>query len=111
MLLYWLKVGFGFIAFLLSISLSVRVYGEKLFKNNNKLSPFVAFIGGLFVLYILSALLLAVFCPGILFKLIMFLFAVAPFILGKLVNYKQLKMYSTIQILCVILSMVFVIFY
>lgn len=100
---------FFMIGILLSIMLAFRTYFPDLFKNSNKFSPVMAFLGGLLVFYVLVGLILAVILPNVLYKLIMLVFALSPFIIGKLVSYEKLKFYSTIQVLCVILSVVFVI--
>jgi hypothetical protein len=100
---------FVFVAVLLSILFSLRVYLPDMFKNSNKFSPVMAFLGALVLLYVLNSLVLVLLLPNIIYKFIMLLFAASPFIIGKLVRYEKLKFYSTIQILCVILSLVFVI--
>ncbi len=41
-----------------------------------------------------------------LYSLILFLCAISPFIIGKFVNYNSLKIYTTIQILCFLPSLI-----
>lgn len=41
-----------------------------------------------------------------LYSLILFLFVILPFIIGRLVNYNSLKKYTTIQILCCLASLI-----
>lgn len=92
---------------LLLIMLSFRIFFPKVFENNNKLSPVIAFIAVLMLLYMLLGLVITIMIPAIEYKLIMFLFTISPFIIGKIVTYKKLKFYSIIQLFCVILSVGF----
>ena len=101
------KILFCVIAFLMTVLFSLRVFVKKDFV---KQSGFVALIGGTFIVYVLCGLGISVFLPGLIKKIIMIIFAISPFIIGKLVSYEKLKFYSIIQILCVILSVVYVIF-
>ena len=41
-----------------------------------------------------------------LYSLILFLCAISPFIIGKLVNYNSLKKYTIIQIFCFLISLI-----
>ena len=97
---------FCIIALLMAGLFSLRVFFDKPFV---KQSAFVALIGGMFIFYVLLGFVLTVLLPGLLQKLIIFVFAISPFIIGRVVSYKKLKIYSIIQILCVIFSIVFVI--
>jgi len=106
-----LKCIYAFTAISLAFLLFVRVLFDNIFKGNNKLSPIVAFIGGLFLLYTLTGIILCIIYPSLLTKLILLMFAISPFIIGRLVNYKSLKFYSIIQIICVILSIGFVVIF
>ena len=109
MLLSVTKLIFEIICFTLSLLLAFRVFFPNVFKNSNKLSPVMALLGGLFVFYILIGIMLIFIMPSLLNKIIILLFIISPFIIGKLVTYEKLKFYSIIQILCVILSLVFII--
>ena len=111
MYLIYVKIIFSIIAILLALLLALRVIFESKFKNNNKLSPIIAFIGALFLLYTLTGIILCIIYPSLLTKLILLMFAISPFIIGRLVNYKSLKFYSIIQIICVILSIGFVVIF
>jgi len=111
MSLILLKIFFCIVAFLLGVFLSIRMIFSSKFENNNKLSPFVAMIGGLFLFYTLIGLFLGIIYPGLLKKLMILTFAISPFIIGRLVSYKSLKIYTTIQIICVILSIGFVLIF
>lgn len=103
------KYAFAIISLMLFITLSLRVFVPNIFENNNKLSPIIAFMAGLVLLYVFLGLILTMLIPIIKYKLIMFLFTLSPFIIGKLVTYKKLKLYSIIQLFCVILSIGFLI--
>ena len=97
------------IVFLLAILLSIRTFCSGIFTNNSKLSPLMAVLGGLFLLYVFTGAVLIFFLHALNHVILMLLFILSPFITGKLVSYKTLKLYSIIQILCVILSIGFVI--
>ena len=103
------KLTFELVSITLSLLLAFRVFFPNVLKNNNKLSPVMALLGGLFVFYILIGVMLIFILPLLVYKIIMLFFVFSPFIIGKLVTYQKLKIYSIIQILCVILSLVFVI--
>ena len=105
------KVLFCIIGALFSILLTCRIIFNSKFQNNNKLSPLIAFMGGLLLFYSLIGIILAAVYPNILKKIILFIFAISPFLIGKLVCYKKLTFYSIIQILCVILSIGFIIIF
>ena len=103
-----LKLLFGASGILFVILFSIRAFGE--FKDLGKLSAFVSCIAMFLLLYIMFAVCLALIVPNLINKLIIILFALSPFVIGKIVTYKKLKLYSIIQILCVILSIWFVAF-
>ncbi len=94
-------------AIILAISLFIA---NILFSRNcrNILSKCTPIIAIFLIVYFLSCLSMIIIIPQITHKFIMVLFAASPFIIGKFVTYKKLKYYSIIQILCVILSIVFV---
>lgn len=102
------KYIFIFASILLIILFSLRSFLPSLFKDSKKSSPFMAFLGGLFIAYILLGLILCILISMLKYKLIMFIFALSPCVIGKLVTYKKLKFYSIVQLLCVILSVVFI---
>ena len=64
-------------------------------------------MGGLFVIYIISALILAIFIPGIINKAAIVFFGLSPFIIGRLATYEKEKIYSLIQIIFVIISVIY----
>ncbi len=86
---------------------SVRVFYK--FKSAQILSIFVTIVAIMLFLYILSCFAMSVFCPNYFNKFMMLMFGLSPFIIGRLAVYEKLKKYSAIQVLCVILSLVFLI--
>ena len=107
MYLIILKLLFGIAGFLFLILFSIRAFCK--FKDAGKLSAFVSVIAMFLLLYVVFAVALAVFVPSLIHKILLIIFASAPFLIGKIVTYKKLKLYSIIQILCVILSLGFII--
>jgi len=79
-------------------------------QDNMKKSDYVAGIALLFALYILSGFCLAIFVPGIYCKIIMMLFALSPFIIGRIATYEKEKFYTFVQILSVWVSCIFMIY-
>lgn len=78
-------------------------------KDNIKISHFVAVIAFFLALYVILALLMVFLLKSLLYKAIMLVFALSPFIIGKLATYKKEKLYSFIQVLTVLLSAIVVI--
>lgn len=85
--------------FVLSIIIH-KLFVSKI-KDNMKISHFLALIAIFMALYVISGILFA-FKSNILF----ILFALSPFIIGKFATYEKEKIYSFIQIFCVLLSIV-----
>ena len=106
MYLNLLKILFAISGILFVILFSIRAFGK--FKDLGKLSPFVSSIAIFLLLNELFAIILVCVVPGMINKLVIILFALSPFLIGKIVTYKKLRFYSIIQILCVILSIGFV---
>ena len=102
------KYVFIFASILLTILFSLRSFIPDLFKDSKKSSPFMACLGGIFFAYVILGLMLCVLIPAFKYKIIMLVFTLSPFIIGKLVTYKKLKFYSIVQLLCVIFSVVFI---
>ena len=94
------------LAFILSILIH-KLYVSKL-KDMMKVSQFVVIISIFMGIYILSGIVLAFFMPYILNRILVLLFALSPFIIGKFATYTKEKMYSLIQIICVLTSIIFV---
>lgn len=98
-----LRYIFGFSGLIFAFLLSILT-----FYHSPKLSKYVPLIAGLLILYCLTAILLVFFAPNNLYRLILLIFGLSPFIIGRMVSYEKLKKYSFIQTLCVILSVMFV---
>ena len=98
---------FIFIASAYAILLILRECGitEKI--NPMRASDFVSVITIFLILYVVSAFLVALCYPILNLRIAMILFGITPFVLGKAASYKEIKTYSIIQILCVILSIMF----
>ena len=98
---------FGFILFGILLFLLFCIY--KLFvekkERTEKTATYVSFMGGVLLLYVLSGVLFAIFAPTILSKAVIAIFALSPFIIGKIATYEKEKFYSFIQILCIVMSL------
>lgn len=107
MFLEFLQKSFIFIAFVFAILLILRECGITKKLSPMRASDYVSVIAIFMVLYVISAILLVIFHYYFGVKITMLLFAIIPFAIGKAANYKEIKTYSIIQILCVILSIVY----
>lgn len=96
-------------ALLLTLLMLVRECGITKKMSPMKASDFVSSIALFVFLYVFFALLLVFILPGLHNKLIMVIFAISPFVIGKLVTYQTVKLYSFIQILCIVISAVYAI--
>lgn len=109
MLLKIAECVFIVICFLFVFSLILnKIYIVNL-KDNLKKSDYVASIALLLAIYVLSAIMVCIFIPNVHKKTVMMLFALSPFIIGKLATYEKEKFYTAIQIICIITSFIFVI--
>ena len=66
-------------------------------------------IAGCMILYIITlsvALICGFFGKHYLYSFILFLCIISHFIIGKLVKYETLKKYTTIQIMCYVVSLI-----
>jgi len=100
---------FKFISALFLISgllfmLSIIIYNLFVSKSNAtmKASHFLASMAIFIGVYVLSGLILSFYKPYVL------LFALSPFIIGKIATYDKEKIYSLIQIFCVLISLVLI---
>ena len=96
-------------AIILTILLIIREFGITKKLSPMRASDFVSSIAGFLFAYIIFAILLSIFISGWVNKCVMIFFAISPFIIGKMVTYQKVKIFSTIQIICVILSIVYLI--
>lgn len=105
----YLKYIFVGIALILALLLSVYKLYSFVKKNNSKNHPvYVSTMTGLLLLYVICGLLLIFYVPKF-DKLILLLFALSPFIIGKLATYETENKYALFQIICLVLSAVFVV--
>ncbi len=97
------------VALILTFLLFIRELGVTKKMSPMRASDFVSSMAGLMFGYVILAFLLALFLKGIQVKFTMVLFGFMPFIIGKIVTYKKVHFYSIIQIVCIIVSIVYVI--
>lgn len=93
--------------FILSIIIH-KLYISKQ-KDMMKASNFIASMAIFLGTYILSGLILVFLINGTISKFITLMFVLSPFIIGKFATYKFEKLYSLIQVFCVLISVVFII--
>ena len=98
---------FIFVSLVFTILLILREFGITRKLSPMKASDYVSGIAIFLILYVISTFLLVVYHQNLQFRITMALFGIIPFAIGKAVNFKRVKTYSIIQILCVILSMVY----
>lgn len=104
MLIKSLYLIFILISFVLACMIVVQKLIMCKIKDNIKKSDFVAAIAVLFFLYVLFALLLVIFTPVLMSKFIMLVFALSPFIIGRLATFKSENFYSILQVLIILIS-------
>ena len=73
-------------------------------KDMMKASHFVAGMTLFMGIYIFSGIILALLFHKIIPSLLILLFALSPFIIGRFATYNTEKIYSIIQIICVLIS-------
>ena len=108
MYLNFVLKSFAPIASVLLILLCLRELGITKKLSPMRASDYVSVIAIFLILYVINAFLIAVFYPLADVKISMVLFGIIPFAIGKAVKYEDVKVYSIIQILCVIFSIVYV---
>lgn len=77
-------------------------------KDTMKASNFIAAMAVFLAFYILLGIIGAFLIPSYINKIIMLIFALSPFIIGKFATYEHEKTYSLIQVFCVLISVAFV---
>ncbi len=99
-----LYIGFILISFLFVLSLTIlRIFKEKL-KN----SGFAAFCATFLLLYVVFSILIFIFTKNPINKIIMLIFSLSPFLIGKFATYKYEKYFTVAQIITVLLSIIYV---
>lgn len=86
----WFFIIIGFILILL---LSMRSFISSKINDNLKVSAFISVIAAFLLLYIILAIILTVIIPNNLYKGIILLFGISPFIIGKLATYEKIKLF------------------
>lgn len=71
-------------------------------------SSYVSFSAATLLMYLINAGLILLMTPLVSTKIIIAVFMALPFIIGKLATYPNLKYFSVFQVLCVIMSAVYV---
>lgn len=97
-------ITFVILSFVLVVQLLTLFFGLTKKMEPLKASAYVSSVAMMVFIYVINAVLLAIFLPSLQSKLIMLLFAFSPFIIGKISNYPNLKYFNTLQILCVIMG-------
>ena len=77
-------------------------------KDNIKISNFVATMAIFLSLYIICAAIILAIYGGLKYKVLMLMFLLSPFIIGKFATYQKIKLYSIIQIMIMLVSSVIV---
>ena len=104
----YLKIVFLVSAILMTMMLLFyKLYLQKR-KRTEKTAEYISVLVFVFVLYVMSAVLCAIFIPGIMNKVLMMFFAISPFIIGKMATYEKETFYSYIQIFCLVVSIFYV---
>lgn len=108
MYLIALKFAFLIISLLLVVFIVLQKTVVYKIKDSKKTSPFIASMALLFFLYIACAFILALIVHGIVNRIILLLFSISPFLIGRFATYKKETFFSMLQIFCVLFSMLFV---
>ena len=85
-----------------------KIFTKKLRQDGEKYSDFIATMSFFLAFYVIFAILDCFLISDIKNKLIMLLFALSPFIIGKVATYEQEKMYSILQLTVILYSALFV---
>lgn len=104
-----LKIIFISISTLLILTIATGKFFIFNCKNSKHLTQCGLIMAILFALYSICALLLTFFTGRISYKIILILFAISPYIIGKLTTYKSLNLSTIIQLLILLTGMFYVI--
>ncbi len=99
-----LEILFVLSAVVLTTQLITLFFGITKKMEPMKASAYVSAVAMALFIYVVTAIGLAIFLPSLHSKLIMLVFAISPFLIGKVASYPKLKIFSIFQILCVIMS-------
>lgn len=84
-----------------------KMFTKKLRQDGEKYSDFIATMSFFLAFYVIFTILDCFLIYDIKNKLIMLLFAISPFIIGKVATYEQEKMYSILQLTIILYSAFF----
>ena len=104
MLLEIIKILFIISAIMFSFLIVIHKQYTLKVKDNVKISNFVAIIAFSLVAYIVGAFLIAILSGSIKYKILMILFAISPFVIGKFSTYRRIKIFSLIQIIVMLIG-------
>ena len=102
MLLNWFYIISGLLFIVLLLGHKFYIKNQK---DNIKISNYVAAMGFSLAFYVVLGLILSIFSR---FHIIMLLFALSPFIIGKFATYKTKNIFAYIQVICMLISLIFV---
>ena len=100
----YLKYMFTLFALILAFMI---IFFKLHMQNKNrteKTAVYVSFIVWSFVFYVISAFLLAFFIKDTTNKIILIIFGLSPFLIGKFASYEKENLYSYLQVFCAIIS-------
>ncbi len=95
-------------SFLLAIMLILNKLLISKITDGIRMTQFVATLAVLLAIYIVLALFIGILSPKTAVKLVMVPLGLSPFVIGKIATYKKEGLFTTIQILCIILGGIFV---
>ena len=98
-----LKILFLLSGLLFILSIIIHKLFISKIKDAMEISNFIALIVIFMALYIIFGIILA-----LKYNLIYLIFALSPFIIGKFATYNTEKIYSIIQIICVLISIIII---
>ena len=104
MLLSALKIIFLISTVVFSLLIIIHKQFTLKVKDNIKISNYVAIMAFCLVTYIICAILLGFMLDDIKYKFLMMLFALSPFIIGKIATYGKIKLFSSLQIIVMLIS-------
>jgi len=101
------EISFVIISLLYVVLATSLIYGAAGIMKPLKASAFVSSIVMVLFLYVINALTLS-FCLSGAAKIVMFAFAIMPFVIGKYAEYNNHKLFTYIQNFIIICSMAYV---
>jgi hypothetical protein len=108
MLLKILEYVFVVESFLFAIALIMNKMLVSKITDNAKMTQFVIVLGSLLLVYIVLALSIGILSSKTAVNIVMVPLGLSPFVIGKISTYKTEGIYTTIQILCIILGGIFI---